>query len=381
MTAFVESCTKTVTGSAAAVARRSRGRPKARQLLRALTGKKKILVSTHEHADPDALASCLALCELLTHQLDGVQVDVTIKGEKGGGLNEAFVKYTDLKLIPWDETMLPSYDAIILVDTQPSFSNQPLPPTVTPVAVIDHHRSGARRPHCEFCDVRPDVGATSSIIFSYFMELEQKITPDLGATLLFAIESDLAGAAGQPGELDNMALSSLTLIADSRKLYKMRYVDLPQSFFIAYAQALNNAVVYDSTLMSHLETAVSPERPAVLADFLLRFDQAQSALVTGVLGDNLLLSLRTYSSKLSAADLMKRLIRNIGEGGGHRTKAGGVIKLSTGAPTEIERIRTILRRRLLRALRIKSTRGQRLIPRTEPMAPPAALKPAPPAIP
>ena len=42
-------------------------------------------------------------------------------------------------------------------------------------------------------------GATSSIIFSYFMELEAPIKPDLGATLLFGIESDLAGAAGTTG--------------------------------------------------------------------------------------------------------------------------------------------------------------------------------------
>src|SRR6185503_17771308 len=107
-------------------------------------------------------------------------------------------------------------------------------------------RSRARRPKCAFCDVRNDVGATASIIFSYFMELEQPISPDLGATLLLAIESDLAGAAGQPGELDNIALSSLTLIADTRKLYKMRYAELPQDYFISYAQGLNNAVFYDS---------------------------------------------------------------------------------------------------------------------------------------
>src|SRR5205823_7482537 len=113
-----------------------------------------------------------------------------------------------------------------------------------------------------------DVGATSSIIFSYFMELDQKISPDLGATLLFAIESDLAGAAGQPGELDNIAISNLTLIADPRKLYKMRYVDLPQDFFVSYAQGLANAVYFDSALISHLDSIPTPERPAVIADFL-----------------------------------------------------------------------------------------------------------------
>ena len=68
------------------------------------------------------------------------------------------------------------------------------------------------------------------------------IRPDLAATLLYGIESDLAGAAGTPGELDNIALSSLTLLADPRKLYQMRYVDLPQSYYIAYASGLSNAI-------------------------------------------------------------------------------------------------------------------------------------------
>src|SRR6185369_13378435 len=169
---------------------------------------------------------------------------------------------------------------------------------------------------------------------------------------------------GQPGELDNIALSSLTLLADTRKLYKMRYLDLPQNFFISYAQGLNNAVFYDSVLMSHLENVPSPERPAVIADFLLRFDQAKWSLVTGVMDGQLVMSLRTYpTQKKSAAELMRRLVRGLGSGGGHRAKAGGGIPLTTGTQAEIDRLREILRRRLLRNVGIKGARGHRLIPR------------------
>src|SRR5258706_6411511 len=107
-----------------------------------------------------------------------------------------------------------SDDAIVLRHTQPPFALSPLPPGVEPIAVIDHHRSRHGTLHCPFCDVRVDVGATSSIIFSYLMELDVPIKPDLAATLLYAVESDLAGAAGTPGELDTIALSSLTLLAD-----------------------------------------------------------------------------------------------------------------------------------------------------------------------
>jgi nanoRNase/pAp phosphatase (c-di-AMP/oligoRNAs hydrolase) len=363
MTAFVESCVETVAGSAHAAERRARGRgrPHAANLLRLLKDKKNILITTHEHPDPDALASGHGLLHLLAHALPAAKVSMAIKGRVGGGVNEAFMRFSSLKLIPWDDTKLTEYDAIVLLDTQPNFAFSPLPPVVTPTAVIDHHRSRLRKPRCEFCDIRTEVGSTTSIIFSYFMELEVPIRPDLGATLLYGIESDLAGAAGAPGELDNLALSSLTLVADPRRVYQMRYVDLPQSYYEAYARGIANAYYYDNALMSHLDSIDSLEKPAVIADFLLRFDKVNYALVTAPYENRLMISLRTSNQKASAADMMRRLMRNLGEGGGHRAKAGGFIPLQTATPTEIERIRAVLRRRYLRLLHIDAKRGLKLI--------------------
>jgi nanoRNase/pAp phosphatase (c-di-AMP/oligoRNAs hydrolase) len=366
MTAFVESCVGTVAGPAVSLERRNRGRPRAAKLLKLLADKKNILVTSHLHPDPDALASASALCNLLEQRLKDATVSMSIKGRIGGGINEVFVRQANLKLVPWDEASLKSYDAIILLDTQPAFPFSPLPPDVTAFGVIDHHRSRFPNPHCRFCDIRTEVGATTSIIFSYFMELEVPIKPDLAATLLYAIESDLAGAAGTPGELDNIALSSLTLLADPRKLYQMRYADLPQSYYANFSEGLLNATYFDHVIVSHLDKIDSLERPAVLADFLLRFDKVDWALVTAVTDGKLILSLRTRSGgKISAADLAKRLMRKIGEGGGHRTKAGGFIKLDTDSSAEVERWREVLRRRLLRALQIKSARPQRLVARPE----------------
>jgi nanoRNase/pAp phosphatase (c-di-AMP/oligoRNAs hydrolase) len=363
MTSFIDSCVGTVADSAGQVARRTRHNPRAKHLLKVLAGKKNILITTHKQPDPDAMASALALQALLHHKLPETQISVSIKGNVVGGMNSIFAQQTDLHLVPWSTQFLSDYDAIILVDTQPHFANSPLPPEYPPTVVIDHHRSMHRHPKWPFSDIRSDVGATGSIIFSYFMELEAPISHDLGATLLYAIESDLAGAAGKPGELDNIALSSLTLLADTRKLYEMRYVDLPRSYYIAYANGVNNAVVYDTALTSHLETIDTPEKPAIIADFLLRFDQVHWALVTAVIEEKLVLSLRTDDPKISAADIMRKLVRDLGEGGGHRTKAGGVIKLETATESEIDRLRNTLRRRLLRSLHIKSPRPQRLVPK------------------
>jgi nanoRNase/pAp phosphatase (c-di-AMP/oligoRNAs hydrolase) len=370
MTAFVESCLQTAAGSAVAVERRSRRHPRARRLIKLLKDKKHILITTHQFPDPDALASSIALARLLRAKLRDAKVDVSIKGKIGGGYNAAFEQQSELQAVPWDDAKLPKYDAVLLCDTQPNFKFSPLPSGTQPFAVIDHHRSrGGNLPKCAFCDVRTDVGATASIVFSYFMELEVDIPRDLAATMLFAIETDLAGAAGQPGDLDNVALSNLTLIADTRKLYKMRYADLPQSVYVAHASGLNNAVHYDSVLFTHIEAIETPETPAIIADFLLRFEPTKWVLVTAVRGNTLVLSLRT-SSEGSASDVARRLLRNLGEGGGHRTKAGGSIPLQTNTPAEVERLRTLLRRRLLRALKIPPSRGQRLVPKPDDAAKP-----------
>jgi nanoRNase/pAp phosphatase (c-di-AMP/oligoRNAs hydrolase) len=365
MTRFVESCVETAADSAHAAERRSRGKPRFGKLLKLLAAKKNILVTTHLHPDPDALASSYAITQLLTTRLPNASVQLSVKGRVGGGLNEAFVKHTQLNLLPWDDDMLGSFDAIIMLDTQPSFAYNPLPAGVQPLAVIDHHRGKGGRVSCPFCDIRPDVGSTSSIVFSYFMETETPISAALAATLLYAIETDLAGAAGTPDELDNIALASLTLLADTRKLYQMRYVDLPQSYYIAYSQGLATAMFYENALVAHLDAIDSLEKPAVIADFLLRFEGVQLALVTGIHDTKMILSLRSSLAKVSAAQVMRRLVRGIGEGGGHRNKAGGYVLLETCSAAEIERKRAILLRRYLRAVGIKGAKGQRLVPKAE----------------
>jgi nanoRNase/pAp phosphatase (c-di-AMP/oligoRNAs hydrolase) len=362
MTAFVESCVEKVAGSAEAAERHARNQPTFGKLLRLLRNKRNILVTTHRHPDPDALASGWALCLLLREKLPEATLTMSVRDLTAGGVNETFVRRSNLKLEPWDEAGLAGFDAIILTDVMPDAASSPLPEGVVPLAVIDHHRT-RRKPKCPFRDIRPDVGATSSIIFSYYMEVEQPISTELAASLLYAIESDLAGAAGQPGELDNIALSGLTLLADTRKLYQMRYADFPQSYYICYSSGLANAMYYDDAIISHLDTIDSPEQPAMIADFLLRFELVQWSMTTAVYENRLVVSLRTSNGKMSAADMIRRLLRGEGDGGGHRAKAAGFIELETATAAEIDRKRNLLRRRFLRGLGIKQNQGKRLVPR------------------
>ena len=363
MTAFVDSCIETVTDSAKAVARQSRAHPRVRKLLKLLANKKSILVTTHIHPDPDALASSSALAALLRAKLPSAQIDLSIKGKITGGINENFARLSRVQLVPWKDSAVESYDAIVLLDVQTPFAYNPLPPGIMPTAVIDHHRAPPKAPKAPYHDIRTNVGACGSIVFAYFMELELPITPLLAASLLYAIETDLSGAAGTPNEIDNIALSGLTLLADTHALYQMRYFDLSQSYFQAFYNGITNAQVFGDCVISHVGEIDTMEKAAVVADTLLRYDQADWALVTAVFENRLVTSLRSAGkSPIPAADMMKKLLRNIGEGGGHLTKAGGFIPLPnpTDQPHITKHLAT-LRKRLLSGLSIPNSRPQRLV--------------------
>jgi len=386
MTTFVDACLTTMTTSASQVERseRSRARPKCARLLKALAGKRNILVTSHLHPDPDALASCQAMQHLLRKLLHqekyavkysekyseksgdknsdkaAPKVTVRLKGQIGGGINSAFTRIIKLDFEAWDDDALAEYDAIVLLDTQPQFSNSPLPPGVVPTAVVDHHRGRGRRTQFAYSDIRIDVGATASIVFSYFMEQHVPIPSDLGATMLYAVESDLAGAAGQQGGLDTIAISQLTLLADTKRLYQMRYVDLPQSYYADFARTIATAMRHADVIVSHAGEVAFAEVPAVMADFLLRCEGVHWALVTAVHDGRFVFSLRTQSTHKSAGEVARRITSRLGDGGGHFTKAGGAIPLLSRDQSMIESHRKTLCRRLLRCLHVKVGRGTRL---------------------
>lgn len=361
MTTFVNACLSTMSDSAAKVDRRERTRPSAARMIKALSSKTNVLITTHLHPDPDALASCLGILVLLKASLKHVKFTVRLKGQIGGGINSAFTRIIHLDYEPWDDETMHQFDAIVLLDTQPAFSNSPLPPGVMPTAVLDHHRGRGRRAVCAHSDIRINVGATASIVFSYFMEQHVAIPADLAATLLYAIESDLAGAAGQQGGLDTIAISSLTLLADTRRLYQMRYVDLPQSYYGNFAEVIRDAQRNDDVIVSAMDHVVYAETPAVMADFLLRCEGVKWTLVTAVHEGRLVFSLRTQSHEHSAGEIARRIIKGLGDGGGHLTKAGGAIPLDGKNCHDVDTYRKTLRRRLLRCLGVTASRGTKLV--------------------
>ena len=360
MTTLVDPRPPTPPATHADAASHAAVRRKVAKLLRLLRGKSKILITTHVHPDPDAIGAVQSVLALLGALMPGAGVSIRLKGRVGGGINDCFTKSSQLVYEPWDDAALPQYDATVLVDTQPGFANCPLPSGFVPTAIVDHHRGRGRRAKAPFADIQTDVGASVSILFGYLQAARVPISPGLAATMLYAIESDLSGIAGHQAGQDTLAISALTLLADAKRLCRMRYVDLPPTYYAAFGESINHAVCYDDLIVSHIDHAPYAEMPGVMADFLLRCRGVHWTMVTAVHEGRFVFSLRTKTTEKSAGELARQISDGLGDGGGHLTKAGGAIVLPGPSAGDFDALHARLTRRLLRCMKIPAGHAAKL---------------------
>jgi nanoRNase/pAp phosphatase (c-di-AMP/oligoRNAs hydrolase) len=153
--------------------------------------------------------------------------------------------------------------------------------------------------------------------------------------------------------------------ADKDLLARIRNAKLPQSYFGTLVQALQSSFIYDRLIVSWINDLPQPELAAEVADFLMRFEEVDWALAGGVFEDRMVLSMRSSAPDAKAGDILRKVVNGMGKAGGHDRRAGGTIFLESTAASSVEEVRSELRRKLLKALRIDECRGQRLVSRKE----------------
>src|SRR5580765_7006381 len=151
-----------------------------------LAGRQSLLIYTHDNPDPDALAAALGLRQLAMHELH-VEATLTYGGIVGRAQNRAMVENLKMPLTPVERIDLAQFDTIALVDSQPETGNNSLPPGHRIDVVVDHHPPRAGSARAPWCDIRPDLGATSTIVFGYLRE--RGIIPEvpLATAMFFAL--------------------------------------------------------------------------------------------------------------------------------------------------------------------------------------------------
>ncbi len=316
--------------------------------LRSAAGVGPIVILTHDNPDPDALASGMALA-FLFKELWEIPSELIYTGLVARAENRAVLKI----LTPgWrqEESVsdLNRFSAVVLVDSQPTSGNNRLPEGVTPEIVIDHHhpREEALR-QVRYVDVRPELGATVSLVYQYLDAAG--IVPDatLSTAMFYGLQTDTRGLARDASPTDEMIYMQLVGLMDRKKLVMVEQAGLSRDYFLAFNRGLEAARLYGRCVIANLGEIHRPDLPAEMADVLIRLESAQAVLCFGTFDDQMHLSLRTEPAGQDAGQLVQQVIASLGKAGGHGTMAGGQISL---AGWNSRRLGDVIEQRFLRIM-------------------------------
>ena len=123
----------------------------------------KALLLPHDNPDPDSLAAALGLSRLLGRE--GIECTIGMAGIIGRAENRAMVRELRYDLKPLESLDLDSFALVALLDTQPGTGNNSLPLSRLPDIVIDHHPLRPLSQQVPWCDIRPDFGASCTIVW------------------------------------------------------------------------------------------------------------------------------------------------------------------------------------------------------------------------
>lgn len=330
------------------------------RLLATLAPFSRVVVVSHVNPDPDALASMLGLRVLIEHAQPGKPVIMTVDGMIARAENRTMAASVPIPLVPVSRVLIDSETAVVMVDSQP-FTGRRASEAAMPQIVIDHHETGGVLTGVLFRDLRPNVGATSTIITGYLLEQNVTISPRVATALLYGIESEVAGYPREAGPLDDGAVVWLHPRADKDLLAKIRNPKLPQSHFATYQHALSNAFLYRDVVVSWCGPVTQPDIIAELADFFVRFDQVNWAIAIGQFESLLKLSVRVSLLGGHSGEVLREVVEGLGSAGGHDKRAGGAITLPDTRPETIDKMLKTIRHRLLTRLGIDEQQGRRLL--------------------
>lgn len=340
----------------------TRTKSKLVRLAALLKGNSSLLIVLQDNPDPDAIGAAVALREL-ANRTAGVSCSLAYGGTIGRAENRELVNYLGLNFHPFTRVKPGQFDLIALLDTQPGTGNNPLPADILPDIVIDHHPTRNMTRRVTFTDIRSRYGATSTLLWEYLCAAS--VVPDIhtATALLYGILSDTQDIGRDVTQTDIEAMEALYPLANKRMLRQIQHGRVPDAYYQMLATALARTRIYSNCAVCDLGDVDNPDMMGEVADLLLRHERLSWTLCYGAYGGRILLSLRTQDTQQRADEVIRRIVRGIGTGGGHASMAGGQIPVRPNERSTPSRTRLaqMVAKRFLEALKIQNRRARPLI--------------------
>ena len=308
----------------------------ARRLVKFLTEKGRALspltILTHDHPDPDALASAWALAHLAQH-LGKIRCRVVYGGAIGRAENRMMAERLLVPARPLRKGELAASPHLALVDTQPPFKNNRCPPRRVPDLIVDHHPRHADT-QAGLALIDEAVGATTTVLVEALALAGVRVPRRMATGIVYGIGSETQNLGREATPRDMDAYQAFWPKASMKTLWRISYPQRSESFFATTARAIRGAFVVGRVVGVHLGEVETPDRVAQIADFLLTLEGMRWSIVTARFHGRLHVSLRSNDPGAGAGRLLKRLLGGGNRGGGHAMIAGGSREVGEAAPEE-----------------------------------------------
>ena len=286
-----------------------------------------VYIQTHDFPDPDAIASAYGLAELM--KIHGIDASICYRGKIERYSTNGMVKALDIDMIKIASCEDIKEDSeIILVDSQKGNSNI-IDTDGDEIICIDHHPTFVEAKY-RFSDIRPEMGACSTIIAEYYMENNIPMDRKVATALMYGIKMDTLGLSRGVSVKDIEAYSYLFELADHDVMNSLEHCSISLIDLKAYGNAINSIKIYNNLSFANTGCDCPEGLIASVSDFMLNLIEVEFSVVYSIKKDGIKLSIRS-SGDLDAGKITNKALAGLGSGGGHASMAGGFVPFGKDA--------------------------------------------------
>ncbi|MBZ5558953.1 MAG: DHH family phosphoesterase [Acidobacteriia bacterium] len=298
---------------------RSLSRARVLQYQRYFADADKVLIVLHNDPDPDAMASGLALRNVL-HRTRTTAILGAIHGVTRPE-NLRMASLLDIHVEEITPESLKEFDRVAMVDVQPHYFGGLIDRADL---VIDHHPEQPGYTSV-FKDIRPDYGSTSTILTEHLRAVDVNISERVATAMLYAIKSDTLFFNRQTNRVDLEAFSYLYPLADAALIRKMEGAEITLERLEYVMKAFRGGSLQDQVFCAFLGASLREDFIPYVADFFLQLEDAKWTVIAGVVNETLIISVRNLGYSKNAGEFVRRFFADIGSAGGHRAMAKAVV--------------------------------------------------------
>ncbi|MDY0040365.1 MAG: DHH family phosphoesterase [Desulforhabdus sp.] len=278
--------------------------------------------------DPDSIGAALALKRLLWHKVQSTTVGLIRPMKRLNNLT--LVRLLKLPLTVLDKNNIEDYAKSItkyaIVDGQPSHNEAFAQFTYS--TIIDHHPVTAGVCDAPFVDIRPEYGATATILTEYLRAAKIKPSQSLATALLYGIKTDTRSFERHTIDKDIEAFHYLYGLANHNILTKVEISDLSLRDLKFFQKAIERKHVVKDRIFAHLDDIPTADILVLIAEFFLKVHDISWSIISGIYEDDLIVIIRNDGYRKDAGKAVARAFKSLDcSAGGHKAMARAEIPM------------------------------------------------------